>query len=55
MYGFTVGGGLDVALTSNIFLRGEFEYVRFAPLADMTVFGDVGPSRRRHQVLVVQF
>ena len=37
MYGFTVGGGLDVALTSNIFLRGEFEYVRFAPLADMTV------------------
>jgi outer membrane immunogenic protein len=33
MYGFTVGGGIDMALTSNIFLRGEYEYVRFAPLA----------------------
>jgi outer membrane immunogenic protein len=32
MYGFSVGGGLDMALTSNIFLRGEYEYVRFAPL-----------------------
>jgi outer membrane immunogenic protein len=30
LYGFTVGGGLDVALTQNIFLRGEFEYIRFA-------------------------
>lgn len=37
MYGFSVGGGFDVALTSNIFLRGEFEYVRFAPLADILV------------------
>jgi outer membrane immunogenic protein len=37
MYGFSVGGGLDVALTPNMFVRGEFEYVRFAPLADITV------------------
>ena len=37
MYGFSVGGGMDVAVTANLFLRGEFEYVRFAPLADMTV------------------
>ncbi len=33
LYGFTVGGGLDMALTSNIFLRGEYQYIRFAPLA----------------------
>jgi outer membrane immunogenic protein len=33
MYGFSVGGGLDFALTQNIFLRGEYEYVRFAPIA----------------------
>jgi opacity protein-like surface antigen len=33
LYGFTVGGGLDFALTSNIFVRGEYEYIRFAPVA----------------------
>lgn len=33
LYGFTVGAGLDVALTRNIFLRGEYEYVQFAPIA----------------------
>jgi outer membrane immunogenic protein len=32
MYGYNVGGGLDVALTSNIFVRGEFEYVHFFQL-----------------------
>ncbi len=35
MYGFSVGGGLDWALTQNIFLRGEFEYVQFAPIANI--------------------
>jgi len=33
LYGFAVGGGLDVALTPNIFVRGEFEYVQFAPVS----------------------
>jgi opacity protein-like surface antigen len=37
MYGFSVGGGIDVALTSNIFVRGELEYVRFAPIGDILV------------------
>jgi opacity protein-like surface antigen len=37
MYGFTVGGGLDVAITPNVFVRGEFEYVRFAPVGDILV------------------
>jgi outer membrane immunogenic protein len=36
LYGFSVGGGLDVALTSNFFLRGEFEYVQFAPISNIT-------------------
>jgi len=31
-YGFTTGVGLDVAVTSHIFLRGEFEFVYFAPV-----------------------
>lgn len=37
MYGGSVGLGLDYALTSHIFLRGEFEYVRFLPLDDVLV------------------
>jgi opacity protein-like surface antigen len=36
-YGLSVGGGVDVALTPNIFVRGEFEYVRFAPIGDILV------------------
>lgn len=31
LYGFTVGGGVDVALTANIFLRAEFEFDQFNP------------------------
>lgn len=31
LYGATVGGGLDYAFTQHFFLRGEFEYTRFAP------------------------
>ena len=45
LYGFSVGGGLDWALTQNIFLRGEFEYVQFAPIANIVasiVSGRVG-------------
>jgi outer membrane immunogenic protein len=37
MYGFTVGAGLDVALTRNVFLRAEYEYVQFAPIANLVV------------------
>ena len=33
LYGLTVGAGLDVALTHNIFLRAEYEYVQFQPVA----------------------
>ncbi len=36
LYGFSVGGGVDVALTQNIFLRGEYEYIQFAPVAGIT-------------------
>ncbi len=36
LYGFSVGGGVDVALTSNIFLRAEYEYIQFAPVASST-------------------
>jgi opacity protein-like surface antigen len=36
MYGFSVGGGVDIALTSNIFVRGEVEFMQFAPIANIT-------------------
>ena len=32
-YGFMAGGGIDIALTANIFVRGEFEYAQFAPIS----------------------
>jgi len=37
LYGFAIGGGLEVALTQNVFVRGELEYIRFAPFADILV------------------
>jgi outer membrane immunogenic protein len=37
MVGFTFGGGLDVALTRNVFLRAEYEYVQFAPIANLVM------------------
>ncbi len=36
LYGFSVGGGVDVALSANIFLRAEYEYMQFAPVASIT-------------------
>jgi opacity protein-like surface antigen len=36
LYGITAGAGLDVALTSNIFVRAEYEYVHFFPFKGMT-------------------
>ncbi len=38
LYGFTVGAGLDVALTHNVFLRGEYEYVQFQPVAGTNLY-----------------
>jgi outer membrane immunogenic protein len=37
LYGGSVGIGLDWAITPNFFLRGEFEYILFAPLANIDV------------------
>lgn len=33
LYGVSVGGGIDVALTPNIFGRAELEYIQFAPIS----------------------
>jgi len=35
LYGFSAGGGVDYALTPNIFVRGEFEFVQFAAIANI--------------------
>jgi opacity protein-like surface antigen len=37
LYGGTVGAGLDVAVTRNIFLRAEYEYVQFGQVAGVIV------------------
>jgi outer membrane immunogenic protein len=37
LYGLSVGGGLDWALTPNLFLRGEAEYIQFAPISSISV------------------
>jgi outer membrane immunogenic protein len=36
LYGFSVGGGVDIALAPNIFLRAEYEHIQFAPVASIT-------------------
>jgi len=36
LYGFAVGGGFDMAITQNIFVRAEYEFMQFAPFANIT-------------------
>lgn len=43
LYGFTVGGGLNYAVTQNIFLRAEYEFVQFSPVAGVQV--DINSAR----------
>lgn len=37
LYGFTVGAGMDVAVTKNFFLRAEYEFTQFAPISTVIV------------------
>lgn len=37
LWGYAVGAGLDFALTNHFFLRGEYEYVQFAPVANTSI------------------
>jgi opacity protein-like surface antigen len=37
IYGFSVGAGLDVGITENIFLRGEYEYIQFYPYSGVQI------------------
>lgn len=36
IYGFNVGLGLDVAITPNVFVRAEYEYIQFTPFEGIT-------------------
>jgi outer membrane immunogenic protein len=36
IWGWTAGAGLDWMLTPNIFVRGEFEFVQFAPINNIS-------------------
>jgi opacity protein-like surface antigen len=38
IYGYSAGLGVDVALTPNIFARGEYEYVQFVDLGGMHLY-----------------
>lgn len=38
LYGYTVGAGLDWAATQHLFLRGEFEFIQFAPIASISAY-----------------
>jgi outer membrane immunogenic protein len=37
LWGGAVGAGLDVAVTQHFFLRGEYEYVQFEPVANTPI------------------
>jgi opacity protein-like surface antigen len=41
-YGYTAGLGIDIAVTSNMFLRAEWEYIQFAPFQDINVSLNTG-------------
>lgn len=50
--GFTAGLGIDVAITPNIFLRAEYEYVAFSELGFIrnTAFGGIRSSTNTGRV-----
>ena len=37
LWGFSVGAGLDWALTQHFFVRGEFEFVQFVPISNINL------------------
>lgn len=37
LYGFSIGGGVDWALTQQFFLRGEFEFMQFLPINNIVL------------------
>ncbi len=37
LWGYSVGAGLDWALTPNVFLRGEFDFDQFAPVTNVSL------------------
>ncbi|HUZ33621.1 MAG TPA: outer membrane beta-barrel protein [Xanthobacteraceae bacterium] len=37
LYGLSIGGGLEWALTPNLFLRSEVEYIQFASISSISV------------------
>jgi outer membrane immunogenic protein len=37
LWGYSVGAGLDWALTPNIFVRGEFDFDQFAPVSNISL------------------
>lgn len=37
LYGFSIGGGVDWAITQQFFLRGEFEFMQFLPINNIVL------------------
>jgi opacity protein-like surface antigen len=42
IYGWAIGGGVEVSVWKNVFVRGEFEYVSFSPLSGIVATLGVG-------------
>lgn len=38
LYGLAAGGGLEWAITSNVFLRGDAEFIQFVPINNISVY-----------------
>lgn len=36
IYGWAVGGGLEVMVMPHVFLRGEYEAIAFSPISNIT-------------------
>jgi opacity protein-like surface antigen len=36
-YGFALALGVDIAVSPNVFIRGEYEYVNFPSISDIGV------------------
>ena len=41
-YGFTAGLGLDYAVSQNLFVRAEWEYLQFAPIRNISISASTG-------------
>ena len=52
--GWTAGLGMEYMLWGNVFLRGEWEYIKFMSIENTTVTDEQRARRPRLQILIAQ-